>query len=324
MRRSPAGRRTAAVAATLVMLGTFGGSGLVASAGAAPKTDCTDYGSVPKAPKGSIPRDDRIVVKKDPLASWRAGNRGAARDARAAVTTTEIPVVFHVIRKGTTLAKGNLTDDQIEAQIDVLNAAFASSGFSFDLRKITRTTKESWFNLVSANGAEPRFFRGSGKEVKMKQALHEGDAQTLNIYSASLAQSLLGWAYLPWDFLGESGDPLPRFYDGVVVDFRSLPIGDLAYDVYGEGDTGTHEVGHWLGLFHTFDGGCEGGDFVDDTAAEASPAFGCPVGRDTCTAPGLDPITNFMDYTWDSCMDNFTPGQGTRMRESWTAHRARA
>ena len=92
----------------------------------------------------------------------------------------------------------------------------------------------------------------------MKQALHEGTPQTLNIYSASLAQSLLGWAYLPWDFTGESGDPLPRFYDGVVLDFRSLPIGDLAYDVYGEGDTGTHEVGHWLGLFHTFDGGCEG------------------------------------------------------------------
>ena len=116
----------------------------------------------------------------------------------------------------------------------------------------------------------------------MKQALHEGTPQTLNIYSASLAQSLLGWAYLPWDFTGESGDPLPRFYDGVVLDFRSLPIGDLAYDVYGEGDTGTHEVGHWLGLFHTFDGGCEGGDFVADTAPEASPAFGCPEGRDTC------------------------------------------
>ena len=75
MRRSPSGRRTAAVAAALVMLGTFGGSGLTAPAGAAPKTDCTDYGSLPKAPKGSIPRDDRIIVKKDPLASWRAGNR---------------------------------------------------------------------------------------------------------------------------------------------------------------------------------------------------------------------------------------------------------
>jgi hypothetical protein len=322
MRRLASGRRTAAVAATLMMLGTLGGPGLVSSSVAAPKADCTDYGSVPEAPKGSIPRDDHIIVKKDPLASWRAGNRAAAREARVAADTTVVPVVFHVIRKGASLAKGNLTNDQIDAQIDVLNDAFAPSGFSFDLQEVTRTTKESWFNLVSANGAEPRYYRGSGKEVKMKKALHQGDSRTLNIYSASLAQSLLGWAYLPWDFTGESGDPLPRFYDGVVVDFRSLPIGDLAYDVYGEGDTGTHEVGHWLGLFHTFDGGCEGGDFVEDTAPEASPAFGCPEGRDTCEEPGLDPITNFMDYTWDSCMNHFTPGQADRMNDSWTAYRA--
>lgn len=210
MRRLPIGRRTAAVAAALVMLGTFGGSGLTAPAGAAPKTDCTDYGSLPKAPKGSIPCDDWIVVKKDPLASWRAGNRTAAATPARLLLRGRSPSSSNVIRKGTTLATGNLTTTQVEAWSDVLNEAFAASGFSFDLTKVTRTTKESWFNLVSANGAEPRFYRGSGKEVKMKRALHEGTASTLNIYSASLAQSLLGWADLPWDFTGESGDPLPR------------------------------------------------------------------------------------------------------------------
>ncbi|MGH3712850.1 MAG: zinc metalloprotease [Micromonosporaceae bacterium] len=214
-----------------------------------------------------------------------------------------IPVVVHVISKDTTRAGGNIPDTMINAQIDVLNKSYAgttggaATGFSFQLVKTTRTVNAQWYNL-------------SRSERKVKRALHEGGYGTLNMYLGDAGQ-YLGWATFP-------GGNLTM--DGVVVLNESLPGGTTTN--YNGGDTGTHEVGHWLGLYHTFQGGCSGGDYVDDTAPESSPAYECPTGRDTCAAAGVDPIHNFMDYTYDDCMYEFTAGQASRMQAQWAAYRA--
>ncbi len=226
-----------------------------------------------------------------------------------AATGGVIDVYFHVINKGAGIANGDIPDSQIADQIAVLNSAYGPTGWSFRLVATDRTTNATWYTMG----------QGSSAETQAKTALRRGTADDLNVYSANLGGGLLGWASFP---SGYTSNPK---YDGVVILFSSVPGGSAA--PYNLGDTATHEVGHWMGLYHTFQGGCNGsGDLVADTPAERSPAYGCPTGRDSCKgrkggADGLDPINNFMDYTDDGCMFEFTAGQDMRMDEQFSAYR---
>ncbi|MCM2317494.1 MAG: zinc metalloprotease [Thermoanaerobaculia bacterium] len=222
----------------------------------------------------------------------------------AEVTGGTINVYFHVINNGSGIANGDVPDSMIAAQMGVLNDAFAPWGWSFNLAATDRTTNAAWYNGCYGSA-----------ETAMKTATRRGGAADLNIWTCNPDGGILGYATFPSSYKRSPSR------DGVVILYSSLPGGSAA--PYNLGDTATHEVGHWMGLYHTFQGGCNGkGDYVADTPPEKSPAFGCPTGRDSCTKKdGADPIENFMDYTDDACMDRFTAGQDGRMDVQFTTYR---
>ena len=242
---------------------------------------------------------EALRLRLDP---YRADNLKAMR-AAGPVT---VPLYFHVITKGT---EGTVTDDQVQKQVDVLNADYAPHGFRFELKNISHTdvtdpniNKPGWFTM-GVNSAE---------EIDAKTTLGVDPSRNLNLYAASptdpVLGGLLGFATFPWDL---SGNPKR---DGVVVLYSSLPGGTAPFNL---GKTATHEVGHWLGLYHTFQGGCTPpGDEVDDTPAQSDGdnIFQCDDNLDTCPDPGKDPVHNYMNYADDSCLNQFTPDQRDRIR----------
>jgi hypothetical protein len=253
-------------------------------------------------------RDGSGTLTPEQAAEYDRMLRDAAVHQSAPAKRATVPVVVHVISAED--GSGRLSRATVEEQVDVLNTAFgggyggADTGIRFRLTRITRTVDDAWFSDFSAH------------EDAAKERLRRGGAGTLNLYTADLGEGVLGASTFPQEYADHPDA------DGVVVDHRSVPGGGR--EKFDHGFTAVHETGHWLGLYHTFQNGCEKpGDYVGDTPAESEQAAGCPEGRDTCAdQAGDDPVTNFMNYSDDPCMDRFTRGQGRRMAEHWAAFRA--
>jgi len=227
-----------------------------------------------------------------------------------------VSVIFHVIQAGDTIEEGSVPASQITKQMEALNKGYTTTGLKFTLANITRTTNAKWFqNPLS----------GTDLEKQMKTALHQGDVTTLNVYTVgnltnpdpkSEDEPLLGYATFPDEY---KGNPT---LDGVVILYGTLPEG--SEEPFNLGNTLVHETGHWVGLYHTFQGGCTNpNDQVADTPAENFPTRGCPTNNpDSCPRfPGRDPIHNYMDYSDDVCMNRFTGGQVERLKGQLAVYR---
>ncbi|MEO7978523.1 zinc metalloprotease [Flavobacterium sp.] len=234
----------------------------------------------------------------------------------------QIPVIVNVLYK---TAAQNISDAQIQSQIDVLNKDFnaANSDFnkvpalfsgvkanveiSFVLEKINRksTTKTSW-----------------GTQDAMKKTSTGGLAPTspttkLNLWSCKIGGGILGYAQFPGG---------PSSTDGVVIDSQYFGLSGSANAPFNLGRTGTHEVGHWMNLRHIWgDANC-GSDSVADTPTHNEENYGVPAypHYSTCSGKPVEMTMNYMDYTDDNAMYMFTLGQKSRMAAIFTSGGPRA
>ncbi|EKD18142.1 metalloprotease [Drepanopeziza brunnea f. sp. 'multigermtubi' MB_m1] len=223
---------------------------------------------------------------------------------------TEVDVYFHI---GSTVANQNrITDKIVTDQFDVLRASFLPAGFSFRLVNTSRVVDDQVGRGFYVNGSISDF----DAYTAFMSATRRGNYAALNVYFfTDLYDDLGGQCNLPRSVAEGSS----AFYlDGCVVNGNTMPGLSRATIVEPppRGHMAVHEVGHWFGVLHPFQGRtCDSfNDNVADTPATQS-SLGCVVGSDSCPdLPGLDPIHNFMGYNDDSCTNEFTPGQQAHMR----------
>lgn len=199
--------------------------------------------------------------------------------------------------------------EQMRKQLDAMNTAYAPNNIQFVLKNASRIADDriSDFTYTGKQGVEGS--RNKALEAYWKQT-RVGSYKDLHVWFYDTTPELLGICSFPDSDRPES----EKWLDGCHVDGNSLPGGRLRN--YNLGGTAIHEVGHWFGLFHVFqDQDCSApGDLVADTPAQSKVTSGCPVGQDSCpSSPGVDSIHNYMDYSYDTCYEEFTEGQENRM-----------
>ncbi|KAL4860913.1 hypothetical protein BDV12DRAFT_191422 [Aspergillus spectabilis] len=257
-----------------------------------------------------------------------ANDAASDGESRIAIEPIEIKTWFHVV---SSKASGDVVSDgMIATQLSYLQDAYQNATISYRLEGVTRQVNDKWAR--------------NEDELAMKDALRKGSYRTLNVYfqsdlqvstssatqshqldlSEQLSSSVLGFCTLPDPSINGSSPRSSYVKDGCNVLAKTMPGGSLTH--YNLGGTAIHEIGHWNGLLHTFEGeSCSPdneGDYIDDTPQESVPTDGCPARKDSCPdSPGIDLVRNFMDYSSDECYESFTPAQVKRMRDMWYALR---
>ena len=192
----------------------------------------------------------------------------------------------------------------------VLNENYQNTPFRFQLMNATYIVNQTYYNDMT----EPN-------QPTIGSLYKKGGTNTLMVYWGNSKEGG-SYARSPGLLHVSENDFVT---DGAFMDINTVPGGTS--ECCNQGKTLAHEVGHWLGLYHTFYGdSCDltnQGDFVSDTPQQASQTnFTCPIGRDSCPdLPGVDPIHNFMDYSNDLCLTEFTPRQIERMYIVWSLFR---
>lgn len=245
-----------------------------------------------------------------------------------------IPVVVHIIHNNASgaISGSNISDEQIFSQMEVLNEDYrrmpGTPGYNTDP---VGSDMEIGFFLANIDPdghpttginrvySSRRSFNILSETLTISDLSYWDSNKYLNIWVTTLAGGYLGYAEFPiGDYDGLEATDIDERIDGVFIDYRAFgrKTGS-AESPYAFGRTTTHEIGHWLGLIHTWGDTRCGTDYCDDTpqAESANNTVVCTPRFSSCRGTTTrNMIENYMDYTVDSCMNIFTQDQKTRVR----------